>query len=568
MKIATKLAAGFFVLLTLMVFMAGIGFWRLGDMAHRVNRIITDDAKEERVIWDWFSETKANAVRAIVLTRTEDEDIKKLLAPDLEATTQRISQLQKQVESLLSTDEARAIFAEVGEKRKAYIAARTQAVEARKAGNSEEAKRLVDTRMVPAIKDYVATLNTMVDYQKRALESSGETVAASAQSGQLIYIFSVAAILLFGLVLMWWLRRSIMHPLNEAVQIAQTVASGDLTRTFATGANDEAGQLMRALRDMNGSLAAIVREARKATDTIAGASRELATSNAHLSARTERQAASLEQTAASVEQFTVTVKQNAENATQAATLAAGAMGVAQKGGQMVDGVVNTMNDISESSRKISDIIGVIDSIAFQTNILALNAAVEAARAGEQGRGFAVVAAEVRTLAQRSATAAKEIKVLISASAAKVQGGARIVGDTGKTMQDIVEAVRRVNDIISQIAAASQEQNAGVEQVNQAITHMDESTQQNAALVEQAAATAEHMASEAEVLAKVVSRFKLSGMAAPGQRSEPQGQAATEGAAVPLDPPRLRPGRRSLATQEKISLRRPDAALADGNWKEF
>ncbi|HTD91412.1 MAG TPA: methyl-accepting chemotaxis protein [Burkholderiales bacterium] len=575
MRISTKLALGFLVLLALMVTMAGIGFWRLGDMAQRVHRIISDDAKEERVVWEWFSETKSNAVRAIVLTRTDDEEIKKLLAPTLEATTKRISELQKQVESLLSTDEAKAIFAEVGEKRQAYIAARTAAVEARKAGNRDEANRLVDTRMVPAIDAYVATLNKMVAYQKRALESSGEIVLSNAESGRMIYVFCAVMILSVGLAIMWWLRRSIMRPLNDAVQVAQTVAAGDLTRVIGVNTRDEAGQLMSALQEMNESLARIVRDARQATDTIANASQELATSNSHLSARTEQQAASLEQTSSSVAQFTVTVKQNAENARRAATLAANASGVAQKGGQMVSDVVTTMNEISESSTKIADIIGVIDGIAFQTNILALNAAVEAARAGEQGRGFAVVAAEVRNLAQRSATAAKEIKSLISDSANKVQGGARVVGDTGKTMQEVVEAVRQVNDIISQIAAASQDQSAGVEQVNQAISHMDQSTQQNAALVEEAAATAEHMAAEAERLAAVVSRFKVRAAtefghhAKPGtERRVPTNAEAPFTQGVKPNQNRARPNKLLGAQEASSAPRLPSKDGEDGNWKEF
>ncbi len=568
MKIATKIVVGFALLVALMIAMTALGYWRLGDMVARVNSIISVDAKEERIIWDWYSETKANSVRALVLARSDDEDIKKLLTPTLEATTKRISELQKQVEAMLTTDEAKAIFAEVGEKRKAYIAARTVALEARKAGNVEASRNLVDQRMVPAIDSYVGTLNKMVDYQKRALETSGDNVVASAASGRATYVAAALLALILGLLLMFWLRRVIMRPLNEAVLVAQIVAGGDLTSVINTQSTDEAGQLMRALDVMNKSLADIVHEARNATGSIALSSREIASSNSNLSTRTEQLAASLEETASSMEELTATVRENAERAREAAGLASGASDIARKGGQMVGEVVQTMTEISDSSRKIADIISVIDGIAFQTNILALNAAVEAARAGEQGRGFAVVAAEVRSLAGRSADAAREIKMLIGNSAGKVEGGARIVGDTGKTMQDIVAAVQRVSDIIAQIAAASQEQSAGIEQVNQAIIRMDDSTQKNAAQVEQAAATAQQMSDQAEVLSKVVARFKVverrtsprdDGHAPPS----PALSAAMKHTSVSPAPA---VHTTQLSTAKAARLTPPNGN--DGDWKEF
>jgi methyl-accepting chemotaxis protein len=388
------------------------------------------------------------------------------------------------------------------------VASRTAALNARKAGNNDEANKIVDTRMVPAIADYVGTLNKMVAYQKRAIESSGEQVIVSTRSGRTVYIFAMFISLALGVALMWWLRRAIVDPLGKAVNVAETVASGDLTATIDTRSDDEAGQLMRALDVMNKSLANIVREVRNGTENITVASREIAMSNSDLSSRTEQQASSLEETASAIEELTSTVKANAESARQAAKFVEGATNVAAKGGRMVDEVVHTMSDISESSKKISAIIGVIDGIAFQTNILALNAAVEAARAGDEGRGFAVVAAEVRTLALRSAAAAKEIKTLIGESGDRVEVGARLVGEAGKTMQEIVESVTSANDIISQIALSSREQSAGIEQVNQAIMHMEEATHQNAALVEEAAATAEHLAAQAEELEKAIASFKV------------------------------------------------------------
>ncbi len=315
-------------------------------------------------------------------------------------------------------------------------------------------------------------------------------------------------ILALGAVFAHFISRSITRPLIQAVSVAQRVAEGDLTSELQAQSSDETGQLLHAFNSMNENLRKIVGEVRSGSDSIAAASEEIAAGNEDLSQRTEEQASSLEQTASSMEELTSTVMQNAENAKQANQLAAGASEVAVKGGNVIGQVVLTMSSINDSSKKIVDIISVIDGIAFQTNILALNAAVEAARAGEQGRGFAVVAAEVRTLAQRSAAAAKEIKQLIGDSVHKVEDGTRLVDEAGKTMDKIVTSVKRVTDIMSEIAAASQEQSAGIEEVNQAITQMDQVTQQNAALVEEAAAAAESLKQQAHNLVQAVAAFKL------------------------------------------------------------
>jgi methyl-accepting chemotaxis protein len=304
------------------------------------------------------------------------------------------------------------------------------------------------------------------------------------------------------------ISRSISRPLDRCVGLAQMVAAGDLTGAIVVDSTDEIGQLLQALKDMNGSLGNIVAQVRLGTDAIAIASGEIASGNLNLSSRTEEQAAALEETASSMEELTSTVKQNSDNARQAKQLASTAAAVATKGGQVVSQVVQTMGSINESSRKIVDIIGVIDGIAFQTNILALNAAVEAARAGEQGRGFAVVASEVRSLAQRSAVAAKEIKQLIGDSVDKVAAGGTLVGEAGSTMEEIVGSVRRVSDIMAEISAAGLEQSAGIDQINQAVGQMDNATQQNAALVEQAAAAAASLSEQAGRLVQTVSIFKL------------------------------------------------------------
>ncbi|WP_431108661.1 methyl-accepting chemotaxis protein [Variovorax paradoxus] len=319
--------------------------------------------------------------------------------------------------------------------------------------------------------------------------------------------FGLAA-LLAGVGGSIWLSRSIMQPLGEAIFIAETVASGDLSKEFETERGGDFGRLLRGMGEMEDTLTDVVTRIKASTDSIVVASGQITAGNHELSSRTEQQASSLEETAASMEELTSTVKQNADNARQANQLALSASEVAVKGGSVVGQVVDTMASINASSKKIVDIIGVIDGIAFQTNILALNAAVEAARAGEQGRGFAVVASEVRSLAQRSAAAAKEIKGLIDDSVGKVDVGSALVSEAGKTMEEIVSGVRRVTDIIGEITAASHEQAQGIEQVNQAIAQMDQVTQQNAALVEEAAAAAQSLQEQAGNLSQVVATFKL------------------------------------------------------------
>ena len=340
---------------------------------------------------------------------------------------------------------------------------------------------------------------------------TGATVAAAEEVGKHATVLSYSLMLLGAVAAVAagiLVSRSITRPLGAAVEAAQNVASGDLRTTIEVRGNDETGQLLQALKDMTGSLQTIVAQVRSGTETIAVASSEIAQGNADLSARTEQQAGAIEETASSMEEMTATVRQNAENAQHASMLAISACDVATKGGQMVEQVVGTMASISESSKKIVEIISVIDGIAFQTNILALNAAVEAARAGEQGRGFAVVAGEVRNLAQRSATAAKEIKELIKDSVARVDAGNALVGQAGATMGDIVTSVRSVMDIIAEISSASVEQGAGIAQINLAVGEMDTTTQQNAALVEEAAAAAQSLRDQSAALNEVVAVFKL------------------------------------------------------------
>jgi len=377
-----------------------------------------------------------------------------------------------------------------------------------------------------------------------------------ATTYQLFGILLVTVIV--GAAIMVWLVRRITTPLNEAVGIARIVASGDLSTDIQVRGTDEVGMLLKSLKDMHDSLADVVGKVRAGTVAIAHASAEIAQGNNDLSARTEEQASSLEETAAAMEELTVTVKRNGESAGQASSLAGEASDVAVRGGDAVAQVIMTMGSINESSRKIVDIIGVIDGIAFQTNILALNAAVEAARAGEQGRGFAVVASEVRNLAQRSAAAAKEIKGLIGDSVEKVENGSRLVGQAGTTMDEVVGSVKRVTSIIGEIAVASGEQNAGIDQINQAISQMDAVTQQNAALVEQAAAAAEAMQQQAQSLEQAVSVFKIHENfvhSAPAPRAPVHARPVPRAAKAP--PPRI----------ASKPATKPVAA-GDTEWEEF
>lgn len=344
---------------------------------------------------------------------------------------------------------------------------------------------------------------------ERANQAQATIDAVRDRATTLQWLLSAVG-LVTAVALSWLITRSITRPIRQAVQVAETVAAGDLSSLIDVRGRDETAQLLNALKRMNANLSQIVGNVRSGSDSIATASAQIAMGNADLSQRTEEQASNLQQTAASMEELTATVKQNADTARQATQLAGGASSVAERGGQVVGQVVSTMAEISASSRRIADIIAVIDGIAFQTNILALNAAVEAARAGEQGRGFAVVAAEVRSLAQRSAQAAKEIKSLIEDSVQRVESGSQLVDEAGKTMGEIVVQVQRVADLINEIGAASAQQSSGIEQIGGAVAQLDQVTQQNAALVEEGAAAAESLKHQASQLAEAVAAFRLAG----------------------------------------------------------
>ena len=429
--------------------------------------------------------------------------------------------------------------------------------------NSEGAAKVIASRIDPLNTQTLAQINKLVDMQAAAARDVMAGSVASDRKLMLMLFGLGAAAVAIGVLCALAITRSITVPLSGAVEVAQKVAAGELTSQVHVEGKDETSELLQALKDMNSSLAKTVGDVRLGTELITTASQEIASGNADLSSRTESQASSLEETASSMEELTSTVKQNADNARQANQLAVSASSVAEKGGTVVAQVVDTMGSIKESSRKIFDIIGVIDGIAFQTNILALNAAVEAARAGEQGRGFAVVATEVRNLAQRSAGAAREIKELIGDSVGKVDAGSKLVDEAGQTMDLIVTSIKQVADIMGEITAATQEQSNGIEEVNQAITQMDEMTQQNAALVEEAAAAAESMQEQAQNLAQAVSIFKLSHDEAM-RRPAPRAKVA---APAPAPRPAAAP-RTAVAVARPAATKKLAAAAPGDEWEEF
>lgn len=514
LKIGVRLGLAFAVILALMASMIVIGVWRLQEVAQATVHM-EEAATKERLTHQWYLGNIANAVRTAARVRSNDAEVQKQFQTEMEAQSLEITKLQNQIVELIHSDEGKKLMSVVGEKRTAYMDVRRDVFKLKAEGNpaaEAAAKKLIETKMDPALLSYNQSVQAVVEFQQTIFLKAKAEVDELYASGRTVLIALGTMALILSAILAWLLSRSITRPLDYAVSVARTVASGDLRNKIQSNSNDETGQLLYALRDMNDGLVKSVSQVRTGIDTIATASSQIAAGNLDLSSRTEEQASSLEETASSMEELTSTVKQNADNARQANQLAVSASGVAEKGGAVVSRVVDTMEDINASAKKIVDIIGVIDGIAFQTNILALNAAVEAARAGEQGRGFAVVASEVRNLAQRSAAAAKEIKTLIGDSVDKVELGSKLVEEAGVTMDEVVQSVRHVTDIMSEIMAASQEQSAGIEQVNQAIGQMDQVTQQNAALVEEAAAAAESLNEQAAKLAEAVSVFKLDGSA--------------------------------------------------------
>ena len=566
LRIRTLLLAGFGAILAVMVILVGLGISQMNKADALTKKLTEESFYRASMLQEWKAIIDTNAARTLAAIKLADEADSKFFLDAISVSSKRSDVLREDIMKSIEGDpQAQALFANVDKERDAYRLARKTALEKKTAGDLEGVRRFLDTEMVPRVQSYSASLNAMVKYQQDAVEADSNSIEADFAASLRLQIGLAIAAVLAGAVFAWWIGRRISAPLEEAVNVAQTVARGDLTSRIEAQGSNETGALMGALRDMNANLVDIVSQVRVGTGTIAEAADQISAGNLELSSRTEQQASSLEETASSMEELTSTVKQNADNARQANTLAEAASSVAERGGQVIGEVVGTMERINSSAGKIADIIGVIDGIAFQTNILALNAAVEAARAGGQGRGFAVVATEVRNLAQRSAAAAKEIKGLIGDSTEAVAAGSKLVNDAGATMSEIVDSVRRVTDIMSEITAASSEQTAGIEQINEAVAQMDQVTQQNAALVEQAAAASASMQEQTAKLAEAVSVFRIDGSAvAPVEASvQPVVRAA------PARPALAKPATRAAAPAPRKTAAKPSAKVsADGDWEEF
>ncbi len=563
-QIGKRLAAGFALILAMTALIATVGIWRLNEVADSTRAMMTQPLTKERLIVDWYTQVFGAVRRTAAIVKSTDPALGPFFKDDAAVTAKSAADLVKQIEPLIAGDAEKALYAKIIAQRKLYSAGRDGAIKAKAEGNTDEATRIFEQEFVPAANVYQESLRELVAMQRKHIDASARTIDETAAFSTALIAALAAGAVLLGALCSWLLTAGIVRPIREAVALAETVASGDLTRRIDVTSRDETGALLRALRQMNDSLVGIVTQVRTGTDAISTASREIADGNLDLSARTEQQASALEETAASMEELTTTVRQNADNARQANQLSLAASEIAVQGGAVVDKVIATMGSINDSSRKIVDIIGVIDGIAFQTNILALNAAVEAARAGEQGRGFAVVASEVRTLAQRSAAAAKEIKGLIGDSVEKVDAGSALVDQAGTTMEQVVTSIRRVTDIMAEISSASAEQTGGIEQVNSAIGQMDEVTQQNAALVEEAAAAAGSMQEQASQLAQVVSVFKLDRHAAPEVKAAPARVPSVRVAAPRPVAARPAAGKPSIPAPR----RQRAAATAGDDWEQF
>ncbi len=508
LSIGTRLTLGFAVVLLFLVALTGIGVWRMQQASVLTDNMVKETVRNERLIDEWSKVIEVNAARTTTAWKVTDAADQKKVEEQMKVSSARATEIQTILGESVKDARPKALLEQVLETRKAYTAARAKVFKLKAAGDMAGAAATFETDMAQQRETYLAALAALSSEQRGVLDTTAAAIAAQYESGRSMLISLGVLAIVMGIACAVWITGTITRPIRAAVRVAETVASGDLTSHIEVDSRDETGQLMQSLKRMNDSLVDIVGEVRGGTDAIGTASREIASGNLDLSSRTENQASSLQETASAMDQLTSTVKLNADNAREANQLAISAAAVAIRGGAVVSDVVATMSSINASSTKIVDIIGVIDGIAFQTNILALNAAVEAARAGEQGRGFAVVASEVRTLAQRSAAAAKEIKELISDSVGKVDNGTRLVDQAGKTMEEVVTSINRVTRIMNDITSASDEQRDGIEQVNLAVTQMDQVTQQNAALVEQAAAAAAAMQEQAAQLSQVVGVFKL------------------------------------------------------------
>jgi len=506
LRLAPRLAAGFGAIVVLMAASVGFGIDRIMTVHALAEELGTVDAEKLSLSQRWGRAIESNAARTWVVFFAADGEVKQRVKAEMQEVVKAQTVRLDRMKAIATSAEDKRLLEAITVQRNAYQSFRNDLLKRKEAG--EDVNGEVLAKLFPAATAYNEAVEKLIERQHAAMTETKNRAAAAARAGVIALGTGGVLAMVLAAALAWRLSRSVVTPINAAKAVAQAIAEGDLTRPIHVEGRDEAAELLTALRGMQQSLASLVGQVRTSSDGIHTASSEIATGNLDLSGRTEQTASNLQQAASSMEQLTGTVRQSADAARQAHQLAANAADVAQRGGSVVAEVVSTMDEIHASSKKIGDIIGTIDGIAFQTNILALNAAVEAARAGEQGRGFAVVAGEVRSLAQRSAEAAKEIKALIGTSVDKVDSGSRLVAAAGETMGEIVASVQRVSSIIGEISTAAAEQSDGIGQVNTAVTQLDQMTQQNAALVEESSAAAESLRDQAQRLAQAVGVFKV------------------------------------------------------------
>ena len=557
LRVRTRLFAGFGLLCAFLIAVIVLGTAMLGRIKTGTDVIVNNYMPKIEASNAVLTEVNNISIALRNMMLNADPADRKAQAADVDKARASIAATFDKLAPTIVSEEGKALLRQSLEYNGKFVAAQDVLLRHIGAGETEQASSYLVDEYRPLLAEYRKVINGQIDMQKK-LAAQAALEADTTYDNTLRLMLALSAVILaLAAIIAWRITASITTPVARALAIAETVAAGDLTSRIEVTTKDELGLLLAALKKMNDSLLGTVTIVRSSTELIASASSQVAAGSMDLSSRTEEQASALEETASSMEELTSTVRQNADNARQANLLAGAASSVAERGGAVVKQVVGTMDAIHASSQRMADIIGVIDGIAFQTNILALNAAVEAARAGEQGRGFAVVAAEVRNLAQRSATAAKEIKELIGDSVERVEAGSALVNEAGSTMTEIVASVKRVMDIMGEISAASAEQGAGIEQVNIAVTEMDTTTQQNAALVEEAAAAAAALREQTVALNEVVGVFKLDG-------------DAPVDLAAPSRPVAAKSATRALPAASRASVRRTPAATAaaGGDWEAF
>ena len=570
LRVRTRLFAGFGLLCAFLIVVVALGTSMLGRIKTGTDIIVNNYMPKIEASNAVLTEVNNVSIALRNMMLNADPADRKVQAADIDKARASIAATFEKLAPTIVSEEGKALLRQSQEYNARFVAAQDVLLRHIGAGEIEQASTYLVKEYRPLLAEYRKVINGQIDMQKGlAAKAALDADATYASTLRLMLVLS-AVILVLAAVIAWRITASITTPVARALAIAETVAAGDLTSRIEVTSKDELGQLLAALKKMNDSLLATVSTVRSGTELIASASSQVAAGSMDLSSRTEEQASALEETASSMEELTSTVRQNADNARQANVLAGVASTVAERGGAVIAQVVGTMDAINEASKRICDIIGVIDGIAFQTNILALNAAVEAARAGEQGRGFAVVASEVRSLAQRSAAAAKDIKLLIDDSTGKVGEGSRLVGEAGSTMGEIVGSIRRVADIMGEISAASGEQSAGIEQINGAVVQMDQVTQQNAALVEETSAAADAMRMQAAKLAEAVAVFRTGEAAAPAAKvAAPVAAAPRAVKAVKAALPPAAPRADVKAVKPAAPLRKAQLASTAGDeWEEF